>query len=385
MAAREVASLAENEAQFSVEMREGAPVLVVRGDWTIHTIEAINAALRPLRTLTEARPDRVDVSALGDLDTAGAYMIVAALVPSASGQRLSPIGVHDSAARLFAEVGKYVDSCDLERLRPAIVTELLERIGRGVVEFYHEVVETLSFVGETILALGTALVQPGRVRWLPTFAVAESAGLNAVPIVMTLSFFIGAVLAFLGKTILQDFGASVFTIELVGFAVLREFGVLITAIILAGRSDSSFTAQIGSMKMTQEIDAMRILGLNPIEMLVLPRVIALLVMFPILTFLAMLAGITGGLLVTMATLDISPTLFFSRIQANVGVDQFWAGMAKAPVFAFIIAIIGCRQGLNVENDVISLGKHTTASVVQALFMVIIVEAVFALIYMELGI
>jgi phospholipid/cholesterol/gamma-HCH transport system permease protein len=262
---------------------------------------------------------------------------------------------------------------------------LLERVGRGMTQVYEESIDTIGFFGETVVACGRAIAKPSRVRWLPTFAVAESAGLNAVPIVMTLSFFIGAVIAFLGKTILQDFGASVFTIELVGFAILREFGVLITAIILAGRSDSSFTAQIGSMKMTQEIDAMRILGMSPMEMLVVPRVIALLVMFPILTFLAMIAGIAGGAIVTMLTLDISPTLFFNRLNDNVGVDQFWAGMGKAPVFAFIIAIIGCRQGLNVENDVISLGQRTTASVVQALFMVIVVEAIFALIYMELGI
>jgi phospholipid/cholesterol/gamma-HCH transport system permease protein len=137
--------------------------------------------------------------------------------------------------------------------------------------------------------------------------------------------------------------------------------------------------------MTQEIDAMRILGLNPVEMLVVPRVIALLVMFPILTFLAMIAGLAGGGVVAMGQLDLNPIMFFNRIQENVGIDQFWAGMAKAPVFALVIAIIGCRQGLNVENDVISLGKNTTASVVQALFMVILIEAIFALIYMELGI
>jgi phospholipid/cholesterol/gamma-HCH transport system permease protein len=189
----------------------------------------------------------------------------------------------------------------------------------------------------------------------------------------------------MGRKILSDFGASIFTVELVGFSVLREFGVLITAIILAGRSDSSFTAQIGSMKMTQEIDAMRTLGLDPIDMLVVPRVIALLVMFPILTFLAMVAGLAGGGLVIITMMDLSPTLFLTRLQQNVGIEQFWAGMAKAPAFAFVIAIIGCRQGLNVKNDVISLGKNTTASVVQALFMVIILEAVFALIYMELDI
>jgi phospholipid/cholesterol/gamma-HCH transport system permease protein len=372
------------EAQFEIETRAGVPVLAVSGDWTIHTIGEIDASLRALRTSSAEKPTRVDVSQLGDLDTAGAYVIERVL-GAAEGGRFEILGEHRAAGRLLIEVTKHADACGTPTREVGVISQLLDRIGRGVERIYHETLETVSFLGETMLALFRALLNPSRIRWLPTFAVAESAGLNAVPIVMTLSFFIGAVIAFMGKTILQDFGATIFTVELVGFAVLREFGVLITAIILAGRSDSSFTAQIGSMKMTQEIDAMRILGLDPIEMLVVPRVLALLVMFPILTFLAMVAGIAGGGLVILSLMDLSPTLFFARIQQNVGATQFWAGMAKAPAFAFVIAIIGCRQGLNVENDVISLGKNTTASVVQALFMVIILEAVFALLYMELDI
>jgi phospholipid/cholesterol/gamma-HCH transport system permease protein len=376
--------LAISEAQFEIETRDGAPVLAVSGDWTIHTIGDIDDIMRDLRTSTLDKPTIVDVSKLGDLDTAGAY-VIERILGASDGGKFQIQGEHRAAGRLLIEVNKYADDCGRPIKQAGVISLLLERIGRGLVGMYHETLETLSFLGETVLALGRAILNPARVRWLPTFAVAESAGLNAVPIVMTLSFFIGAVIAFMGKTILSDFGATIFTVELVGFAVLREFGVLITAIILAGRSDSSFTAQIGSMKMTQEIDAMRILGLDPIEMLVVPRVLALLVMFPILTFLAMVAGIAGGGLVILSLMDLSPTLFFARIQQNVGATQFWAGMAKAPAFAFVIAIIGCRQGLNVENDVISLGKNTTASVVQALFMVIILEAVFALLYMELDI
>jgi phospholipid/cholesterol/gamma-HCH transport system permease protein len=372
------------QAQFDIETRDGARILAVSGDWTIHTIGALDDVLRPLRLQGGDRPTRVDVTQLGDLDTAGAY-VIERILSDAPGGRFEIQGEHRAAARLLIEVTKYAKECGKPVKQAGVVTLLLERIGRGLIDVGHESVETLSFLGETVAALGRALINPKRIRWLPTFAIAESAGLNAVPIVMTLSFFIGAVIAFMGQTILADFGATIFTIELVGFAVLREFGVLLTAIILAGRSDSSFTAQIGSMKMTQEIDAMRILGLDPIEMLVVPRVLALLVMFPILTFLSMVAGIAGGALVVLTLMDISPTLFLSRIQQNVGATQFWAGMAKAPAFAFVIAIIGCRQGLNVENDVISLGKNTTASVVQALFMVIILEAVFALLYMELDI
>jgi phospholipid/cholesterol/gamma-HCH transport system permease protein len=376
--------LVPESAQFEIETREGARVLVVSGDWTIHTIGELDEVLRPLRLAGDERPTRVDVTGLDDLDTAGAY-VIERILGDVDGGRFEIVGEHRAAARLLVEVTKYAQECGKPEKQTGVVNLLLERIGRGIVEVYRESLETLSFLGETVFALGRSVANPKRIRWLPTFAVAESAGLNAVPIVMTLSFFIGAVIAFMGKTILSGFGATIFTVELVGFAVLREFGVLLTAIILAGRSDSSFTAQIGSMKMTQEIDAMRILGLDPIEMLVVPRVLALLVMFPILTFLAMVAGIAGGGLVILTLMDISPTLFLSRIQQNVGATQFWAGMAKAPAFAFVIAIIGCRQGLNVENDVISLGKNTTASVVQALFMVIILEAVFALLYMELNI
>jgi phospholipid/cholesterol/gamma-HCH transport system permease protein len=371
-------------AQFDIQTRDNARILTVSGDWTIHTIGELDEVLRPLRAQVEDRPTRIDVTKLGDLDTAGAY-VIERLMSVTEGGRFTIEGEHRAAARLLVEVTKFANECGMPIKRAGPISLVLERIGRGITDIASECVETLSFLGETVFALGRALTNPKRIRWLPTFAVAESAGLNAVPIVMTLSFFIGAVIAFMGKTILSDFGATIFTIELVGFAVLREFGVLLTAIILAGRSDSSFTAQIGSMKMTQEIDAMRTLGLDPIEMLVVPRVLALLVMFPILTFLSMVAGIAGGGLVILTLMDISPTLFLARIQQNVGVTQFWAGMAKAPAFAFVIAIIGCRQGLNVENDVISLGKNTTASVVQALFMVIILEAVFALLYMELDI
>jgi phospholipid/cholesterol/gamma-HCH transport system permease protein len=376
--------MAGEPAAFAMREEDGRQVLAVAGDWTIGTIGVIDAALREARAEAPAGGRALDVSALGDLDTAGAFVLWASLGLS-EGATPDLRGDHPTVGRLLTEVARHAGHCGHQAPSPGGFDRLLARIGEGVVDVAREAVDTLSFVGETVVALGRAVVKPHRVRWIPTFAVAESAGVNAIPIVMTLSFFIGAVVAFMGATILRDFGATIFTVELVGFSVLREFGALITAIILAGRSDSSFTAQIGAMKMTQEIDAMRVLGLDPIEMLVVPRVLALVVMVPILTFLAMLSGLLGGGLVAMGQLDLSPVMFLTRIQENVGVDQFWAGMAKAPVFALIIAIIGCRQGLTVKNDVISLGRNTTTSVVQALFMVIIVEAIFALIYMELDI
>ncbi len=215
--------------------------------------------------------------------------------------------------------------------------------------------------------------------------MAERAAQDAIPIVATTTFFIGAVVGLLGANMLTQFGAQVFAVELIGIAVLREFNIIITAVLLAGRSASSFAAEIGSMKMQQEIDAMQILGVDPFEALVLTRFLAQLNKIPLLTFVATLSGLAGGVLVTWSVLDLSPGFFFQRIVDNVGATHFWVGMSKAPVMAAVIACIGCRQGLEVGNDVESLGRRVTAAVVHAIFSIILIDAIFALIYMELNI
>jgi phospholipid/cholesterol/gamma-HCH transport system permease protein len=229
------------------------------------------------------------------------------------------------------------------------------------------------------------IVSPKRLRWKAIVNLVESVGLDAAPIVMVLSFFIGAVIAYMGANLLASFGASVFMVDLVGFAVLRELAVIITAILLAGRSDSAFTASIGSMKMRQEIDAMTVMGLDTFEVLVIPRAMACIIAMPILTFLAMLSGLGGGLLVAWATADISPILFFNRLNTAVGIENLWVGLVKTPFFSLIIAVIGCRQGLAVTGSVESLGQRTTTSVVQAIFAVIFVNAMFAILFFQMGI
>jgi phospholipid/cholesterol/gamma-HCH transport system permease protein len=188
-----------------------------------------------------------------------------------------------------------------------------------------------------------------------------------------------------GANMLSKFGAQVFAVELIGVGVLREFNILITALLLAGRSASSFAAEIGSMKMNQEIDAMQVLGVDPFDALVFPRFLALLLTIPLLTFIATLAGLAGGLAVSLTALGLSPAAFFQRLVDNVGLTHFWVGMSKAPVMAVVIAGIGCRQGLEVGGDVESLGRRVTAAVVHAIFAAILIDAVFALIYMELNI
>ena len=217
------------------------------------------------------------------------------------------------------------------------------------------------------------------------FSLAERAGLDAMPIVAVTTFFIGAVVGLLGANMLSKFGAQVFAVELIGISVLREFNVLITALLLAGRSASSFAAEIGAMKMNQEIDAMQVLGVDPFDALVFPRFMALLITIPLLVFIATLAGLAGGLMVSWSVLGLSPTAFFQRLTDNVGPTSFWVGMSKAPVMAVVIAGIGCRQGLDVGGDVESLGRRVTAAVVHAIFAAILIDAVFALIYMELNI
>ena len=198
------------------------------------------------------------------------------------------------------------------------------------------------------------------------------------------NFFVGATIAFLGASLLAQFGAAIFTVELVGVGVLREFAVIITAVILAGRSASSFAAEIGAMRMNQEVDAMQVMGVDPFDALVLPRFAAMLTMTPLLTFIGVLAGLLGGMMITWVVIDLSPLLFLTRMIANVGVRHLWLGLVKAPVMAMVIASIGCRQGMEVGGDVEQLGRHVTQAVVQALFAIIMLDAVFALAFMELN-
>ena len=211
----------------------------------------------------------------------------------------------------------------------------------------------------------------------------QAVGLNAVPLVILLSFMVGAVVAFLGATVLSEFGAQLWVVELVGVAFMREFGVLLTAILLAGRTASAFTAQIGSMKSGEELDAIKTMGLDPIELLVLPRIKALLITMPLLTFLATMAGLLGGLAVCTLTLDISPDMFFQRLNTELSPRHFWIGLSKAPIFALVIGIIGCLEGFKVENNAQSVGEHTTSSVVQTISLVILLDALAAMFYMEM--
>ncbi|MEM1086436.1 MAG: ABC transporter permease [Pseudomonadota bacterium] len=375
------------EPQFDLFEENGRAHLTVSGDWTIATIGRLDEALRrAAKALRVEGAPRVTAGDVSTLDTAGAYLIDRTL-REVSENAPDITGGEDIRA-LLAQAR---DVATRPEDAPQTVEDghgfidLLERTGRGAVHLWEETLESLSFFGAMLVAISGVVLRPHQMRWTALVSVMEESGLDAVPIVAFLSFFVGMVVAFIGATTLSEFGATIFVVELIGFGLLRELAGVLAAIIIAGRTNSAFTAQIGAMKMRQEVDAMTTLGLDPMNVIVAPRVLAMIIMVPVLTFVAMIAGIAGGMTVSWLALDITPTVFLNRMQDFVPLSQFWIGMSKAPVFGLAIALIGCRQGLEVGGSVQSLGHHTTKSVVQALFAIIVIDAVFAIFYMELGV
>ncbi|MGR3965573.1 ABC transporter permease [Pseudomonas sp. 910_23] len=363
------------------------PSLRITGDWTL----AHYANLKKLSDTLDGQYDtgaRIDLNGLGALDTAGASLLVELLGPDRIQHCAEQTDCSLSAAdrALLKTVYRSLnDFCvPLKEPEESAGIQVLARIGRAVDTVWQDAKKLLGFIGLILETFVRGMFRPKRWRLTPMVAHIEQTGLDAAPIVALLTFLVGAVVAFLGATVLKSFGATIFTVDLVAFSFLREFGVLLTAILIAGRTASAFTAQIGSMKANEEIDAIRTLGLDPMELLVLPRVLALLVALPMLTFLAMLSGIVGGGVVCAVALDISPAMFLSLLQSDIGVQHFLVGMVKAPIFAFLIAAIGCLEGFKVSGSAESVGAHTTSSVVQSIFVVIVLDAVAAMFFMEMG-
>jgi phospholipid/cholesterol/gamma-HCH transport system permease protein len=354
--------------------------IIVAGDWTLEHIERLSAQSAALKRRASAAA-KLDASALGRIDTAGASV----LLDLVDGDPRRIAGVAGAAQGLLDAVAKAQSAPPPKAVATDTgVLDSIARIGEALEDFWHNTVSLIGFIGLILASFARTLFTPRRWRVTSTFFHIEQTGFNALPIVALLCFLVGAVVAFLGATVLRDFGASVFTVELVGYSFLREFGVLLTAIMVAGRSGSAFTAQIGSMKAREEVDAIRTLGLEPVDVLVMPRVLSLLISMPILTLVGMLAGISGGAVVCALALDISPTMFITRLHETTTVRHFWVGMSKAPIFAFLIAAIGCLEGFKVSGSAESVGTHTTSSVVQSIFVVILIDALAAIFFMEIN-
>ena len=358
---------------------EGGDRLQVGGDWRLSHAAQLRSVLDGLPT----RYTSLDGTAIRELDAAGAFLLLD--FAARCGFDVQSIELRDRHHELLATVARSLDVTEPPAARPDPLWRAgLSRLGHAVVALKTNSTRLLGFLGLVLVTLLATVFRPARWRVTATVHHMQQSGLDALPLVSLLSFLVGAVVAFLGATVLRDFGAELFVVDLTTYAFFREFGVLLTAILLAGRTASAFTAQIGTMKSREEIDAIRTLGQDPIVLLVLPRLLALLVMLPLLSVVATLAGLLGGLAVAVFNLGIPLELYVSRVQETATLSHYLTGLVKAPVFAMVIALVGCLEGFKVAGTAQSVGERTTTAVVQSISLVIIIDALAAVFFMEMG-
>ncbi|SFL42594.1 ABC transporter permease [Shimia aestuarii] len=367
-----------------LEGSDNGSVLRLAGRYLTHSLGTVEKAFADVDA--GGRFLEIDMSGVEVVDTGGAWLIVELMARlEADGLKVTLINAAPSHLALIETVREAIPEEPGEEEPERGLLAWLERVGREVERGKKGTLSILSFFGETLAALARAVVMPWKMRWAPLVSQMDDVGFKAVPIVALMGFLIGIVLAFQGATQLQQFGAEVFVVELISISILRELGILLTAIIVAGRSGSAFTASVGSMKVQEEIDAMRTLGLNPIDVLVLPRVLALLIMLPILGFVANMSGLFGGALMSWLNLNVSPGMFVTRLQETTSIWHLGVGMIKAPFFALVIGVIACWQAFQVRGSSTSVGQRTTASVVQSIFMVIALDALFSVFFAKMGV
>jgi phospholipid/cholesterol/gamma-HCH transport system permease protein len=357
------------------------------GDWSIVHLDPVDRELRAVTSgEIEADSAVIDFSGISRFDTASATVLErTAFFLGERGLKVDLKGVNDAQQLLLDKI----DSCGIpEPVRvpgPPLYVEILGKIGETTRAIGNEAQGMLGFIGGVMSAIGRTIRHPGRFRMVPFVHHMEKSGFDALPLVCLLTFLIGAVVAQQGAVQLRTFGAEVFTVNLIAIIFLREVGLLLTAIIVAGRSGSAFTAEIGSMKMREEIDAMRTLGLDPMDMLVVPRVAALMITLPLLTFIADIMGLIGGGIVVQVMLGMSPAVYIDRVASAVDFWTIAVGLIKAPFMAAVIALVGCRAGLSVTGSAESVGAMTTSSVVRSIFLVIVLDALFAMFFTAVGI
>lgn len=328
----------------------------------------------------------IDIKGLTRIDTAGAWVLVdLQRRASLNGHELAIEGAGDAQAQLIDVVRQNMPPQDTKVPQAKTLPDRLAAFGELVVTSLGKAVDLIAFLGQVVATIATIIRHPSRLRLTSLVHHCQQVGFDAVPIVALMAFLIGVVLAFQGAAQLRQFGAEVFVVDLIAISVLRELGILLTAIIVAGRSGSAFTAAIGTMKMREEIDAMRTIGLDPVTILVVPRVLALIIMLPALGFIADISGLVGGAVMSWIELGVSPAVFQSRLVSNTDVWHFSVGMIKAPFFALIIGIVGCYEGMMVGGDAESLGRRTSISVVLSIFLVIVMDAMFSIFFAVVGV
>jgi len=375
-------------AQLQISLgKNGTVIFKSLGDWTADTLPEAVKSLEKYSKTCQNISIQWDVSSIGQMDSAGMMLFIYYYdLIQAQQCSIELTGARPEFEKLHGLLRQFVMESSLSK--PTILFRLaapFSRLGRISAGFWHDIVEFLSFIGEDFIALILSLKHPSSIRYSAIIKNIEDAGVRALPIITMTSLLIGVVIAYQGAVQLQKFGANIFIVDMIGISITRELAPLITAIVVAGRTGSSFTAQLGTMKITEEIDAMRIMGFEPHLFLVLPRVIALIITMPLLVFFADIVGIAGGMLVSHVHLNISYIEFIHRLHNVLEVKHFWIGLCKAPFFAWLIAITGCFRGFQVSRNTESIGRYTTSSVVNAIFLVIACDALFSIVFTELGI
>ena len=359
--------------------------LALSGSWTARGIGAVQRQLESVRFASKAVVI-ADGARVEALDTAGAWVLQKLLLRlRGEGIEVTLRGLRPEFARLLQAAGRQAagQTGTIPQLADA-PRSALDGVGRSAAAAFEQVVALLGFVGESAAALAGCIAHPARFRWRTMLYNIRGAGFDALPIVGLLSFLLGIVVAYQGAGQLRQYGANIFVADLVGLSMLREFAPLITAIIIAGRSGSAYAAQIGTMSVTEEIDAMRTLGIAPLDLLVVPKVIALMIALPLLTAFADVLGVFGGMIMARAQLGVGFGEFLDRFVKAVSMTSYLIGICKAPVFAAIIAVVGCFQGFRTKGGADGVGRQTTRSVVQSIFLVIVADALFSVAFSALN-
>ncbi|MGD9536526.1 MAG: ABC transporter permease [Alphaproteobacteria bacterium] len=375
----------QRDGWLNVHEEAGMLTVEAGGRWNIATAQRFERTFDRLGAF-KGKQARLDLGAVESLDTAGAFLLHRLTDQlKAGGVAVEVLKLSEAQEALITRVAHLEPKVEIEPRRRNPLVVILERIGRGVADVVKELQEGLSFLGRIVVSFLWLLRHPHRLRVRAVVYHMEQSGLNAVPIVALIAFLIGVVIAYQGSLQLTQFGAQIFVVDLVAVSVLRELGILLTAIIVAGRSGSAYTAQIGAMRINEEVDAMRTIGLDPMQVLVLPRVIALMITLPLLGFIADIMGLIGGAVMANIELGISPGAFVERLGDAFSPWSLGVGLIKAPVFAGIIALTGCYMGMKVSGSAESVGLYTTRAVVHGIFAVIVVDAIFSVFFAYIGI
>ena len=366
---------------FAVERAGDETRLNLGGDWTLESgAEMERSSDGLIGAAAGARAAVIDLARVGRMDTGGAWLIDRARTILEAAGVQSRIENARPAQSTLLEAAGWRDFEAPKPRRGHPLLDMLTDVGASVVNAWRDLVHGVGFLGESVVALLRALGRPHLFRMTSLIYHLESFGLRSVPIILLINFLVGCIVAQQGIFQLRYFGAETFAVNMIGILILREMGVLLTSIMIAGRSGSAITAEIGSMKMREEIDALKVMGLSPMDVLIVPRLLALILALPLLTFLADMAGIFGGLVVSWGYAGLSPDAFLDRLRTAIGFNTFMVGLIKAPFMALVIGLIGAMEGLAVQGSAESLGRQVTSSVVKAIFMVIVVDGLFAMFF-----